>query len=140
MRTLLAAIPKAAPVLPDPGVPLQLVHADDVALALRAAVVGRGEPGVYNLAGDGTIRIGDVAEAFGWHSVPIPKPMVQATAELLARMPMAPARTEWIHALRTPVVMDTSKAKAQLRWRPKHDTRATLRATVAGARGAGLLR
>ena len=39
-----------APVLPDFGVPLQLVHAEDVAQALVAAVLGRGEPGIYNLA------------------------------------------------------------------------------------------
>jgi len=140
LRTLLAAIPKAAPVLPDPGVPMQLVHADDVAKALKAAVLGRGEPGVYNLAGDGEISIGDVGRALGYHTVPIPRPLVAATAELLGRMPLMPARAEWIHALRTPVVMDTGKAKRALRWRPAHDTRSTLRETVAGARSAGLIR
>jgi nucleoside-diphosphate-sugar epimerase len=30
--------------------------------------------------------------------------------------------------------MDTAKARRELRWRPKHDARATLKATVAGAR------
>src|SRR3954451_17452269 len=46
-------IPKPAP--PDPGVPFQLVHHDDVASALRAGVLGRGEPVASKLAGDGTI-------------------------------------------------------------------------------------
>ena len=41
------------PVLPDPGVTLQLVHHDDVADAVVAAVLGAGPPGAYNLAGDG---------------------------------------------------------------------------------------
>src|SRR5690242_1263768 len=39
------------PVLPDPGIPFQLVHHDDVASALVAAARGTGEPGAYNLAG-----------------------------------------------------------------------------------------
>ena len=55
------------PVLPDPGVPFQLVHHDDVATALRAAVLGRGEPGVYNLAAAGELTISDLADALGWH-------------------------------------------------------------------------
>ena len=33
---------------------------------------GEGEPGVYNLAGAGTITVADLARAFGWHSVPLP--------------------------------------------------------------------
>ena len=50
---LLDGVPILRPVLPDPGVPFQLVHHDDVASAMRAAVLGRGKPGVYNLAGFG---------------------------------------------------------------------------------------
>ncbi len=38
---LLELVPALAPVLPDPGVPFQLVHHDDVATAFRAAVLGR---------------------------------------------------------------------------------------------------
>ena len=39
---LLDGVPFLKPVLPDPGVPFQLVHHDDVASAMRAAVLGRG--------------------------------------------------------------------------------------------------
>ena len=48
--SLLDGVPILKPVLPDPGVPFQLVHHDDVASAMRAAVLGRGAPGAYNLA------------------------------------------------------------------------------------------
>ena len=51
--SLLDSVPMLKPVLPDPGVPFQLVHHDDVASAMRAAVLGRGKPGVYNLAAAG---------------------------------------------------------------------------------------
>src|SRR3954454_19194370 len=53
VRRLLDVLPTPAPVLPDFGVPLQLVHAEDVARALVAAVLGRGEPRIYNLAASG---------------------------------------------------------------------------------------
>lgn len=139
LRKLLGAIPGAAPILPDPGVTMQLVHTDDVATALVAGVEGRGKPGVYNLAGDGEITFGDVASAFGYHSVPIPRPVVGVTLEALNRLPFMPARAEWLTALTVPVVMDTQKAKRALRWRPKHTTAATLRETVEAARAAGRL-
>src|SRR4051812_29815790 len=41
MRRILDSLPGLRPVLPDPGVPFQLVHHDDVASALVAAVLGR---------------------------------------------------------------------------------------------------
>src|SRR3954468_1415283 len=36
--------PFAVPVMPDPGIPFQLVHHDDVAAALVAATLGHGPP------------------------------------------------------------------------------------------------
>ncbi len=139
LRKLLGAIPGAAPVLPDPGIPFQLVHTEDVATALVAAVEGRGKPGVYNLAGDGEISFSDVARAFGWHSVPLPTPAVSLLLEATSRLPFMPLKAEWLNAMRVPVVMDTQKAKRALRWKPTHTTAATLRETVEAARAAGRL-
>ena len=126
------------PVLPNPGVPLQLVHHDDVASALVAATRGAGAPGAYNLAGDGTITLGDLASALGWHSVPVPQPLVAAAA-LGASLPLVPSQAQWVTAGRVPVVMDTAKARRELRWRPRHDTRDVLELTVAAAREQGLV-
>lgn len=139
VRNLLGAIPIAAPVLPDPGIPAQLVHTEDVASALVAAVEGRGRPGVYNLAGDGEISLSDVARAFGWHSVKVPRHAVDALVEATSRLPFMPLKAEWLNAMRVPVVMDTQKAKRALRWKPRHTTAATLRETVEAARAAGRL-
>src|SRR5438270_642097 len=73
ITTFLNSVPFLKPVLPDPGTPFQLVHHDDVAQALVASITGRGEPGIYNLAGEGTMSFGDFASALGWYSVPVPK-------------------------------------------------------------------
>ncbi len=136
----LELMPALKPVLPDPGVAFQLVHHDDVAAAFRAAVLGRGKPGVYNLAGSGTLTMSDLADALGWYSLPLPDIAVDAAAEIVARLPFVPAEAQWIESFRAPVVMDTAKARRELRWRPRHDARGTLRAMVDTARSERLLR
>lgn len=134
VRALFDQVPVLKPVLPDPGVPFQLVHHDDVATAMRAAALGRGEAGVYNLAGMGTLTVKDVADALGWYSLPVPELAVDTTAGVVARLPFLPPEARWIEAFRRPVVMDCSKARSVLRWRPKHDARETLAQTVAASR------
>ncbi|MGZ4276697.1 MAG: NAD-dependent epimerase/dehydratase family protein [Solirubrobacteraceae bacterium] len=134
LRALFDQVPILKPVLPDPGVPFQLVHHDDVATAMRAGVLGRGEPGAYNLAGSGQITVADLAEALGYYTVPLPELAVDAAAEVVARMPFLPPEATWIEAVRRPVLMDTGKARRLLRWRPRHTARETLGAVVAAAR------
>jgi len=131
---LLDSIPAVKPVLPDPGVPFQLVHHDDVATAMRAAVLGRGAPGIYNLAGPGQLTIKQLADELGWYSIPVPELAVDAIADTLARLEFLPPQVQWISAFREPVIMDPSKARRELGWRPKHDALATLRETISAAR------
>jgi UDP-glucose 4-epimerase len=131
---LLGSMPSLKPVIPNPGTPFQLVHEDDVARAFVAGVRGLGEPGPYNLAGGGVLTLGDVAEALGWYSVPVPKPVVDATAEVVTRLPLVPESVAWIHAVKKPVLMKTDRARKLLRWRPRHTARETLQAMVEAHR------
>ncbi len=117
VRSLLSNMPILKPVIPDPGTRFQLVHEDDVASAFLAAVQGKGEPGPYNLAARGTLRISDLADALGWYSVPVPDLAVDATAEVVQRLPL-PAATAWIHSVRKPVLMKTDRAQKQLSGSP----------------------
>jgi nucleoside-diphosphate-sugar epimerase len=134
VRWALGKVPELRPVLPDPGVPFQLVHHDDVAAALCAAVIGHGQPGVYNLAGPGELTITDLAHALGWHAVPAPHLAVGVAAEAIGLMPFLPDETAWIEAVRRPVLMDTSRARRRLHWMPHHDARETLRQTIDAVR------
>jgi UDP-glucose 4-epimerase len=127
---LLASMPMLKPVVPDPGVRFQLVHEDDVADAFAAAVLGRGTPGPYNLAGNGTITVSDIADALGWYSIHLPQVTVAAAAEAVERMPMLPEWASWIHAVRKPLLVKSDRARKELGWRPKHTTRATMRELV----------
>ncbi|HTA14636.1 MAG TPA: NAD-dependent epimerase/dehydratase family protein [Solirubrobacteraceae bacterium] len=134
LRRLLKEVPVVKPVLPDPGVPFQLVHHDDVASAMRAAVLGRGEPGVYNIAGSGQLTVAELARELGWYSVPVPELAVDAVAELVGRLGFLPAEAQWVSAFREPVIMSTTKARRELRWRPRHNALETLRGTIAATR------
>src|SRR5260221_5463841 len=135
VRWALGKAPSLRPVLPDPGVPFQLVHHDDVAAALCAAVIGHGGPGVYNLAGPGQLTVSDLAHELGWHAVPAPQLAVGAAAEAIAPfMSFLPAEAPRIEAGRRPVLMDTSRARRKLHWMPHPDARETLRETVAAVR------
>lgn len=139
VRRGIEKLPLVSPVLPDPGVPFQLVHHDDVAQAMAAAIRGDGPPGVYNLAGEGEIQISDLARALGWRSVPVPRPAVGLGTAAARRLSFASSKLEWSAAADTPVLMDTAKARRDLAWKPKHSAEETLRETVSGAREKGLL-
>jgi UDP-glucose 4-epimerase len=139
LRKGLEKLPLVTPVLPDPGVPMQLVHHDDVARAMAAAIVGDGPPGVYNLAGEGEVRVADIARALGWRSIAVPRPATALGTAAARRLSFASSKLEWASAAETPVLMDTGKAERDLGWRPRHDAHETLRETVASARRTGLL-
>jgi nucleoside-diphosphate-sugar epimerase len=138
--SLLDRMPILKPVLPDPGVRFQLVHHDDVASAMRAAVLGRGTPGMYNLAGPGELTVKQLAGELGWYSIPLPELAVDAVAEMVGRLGFLPAQAQWIAAFREPVIMSTEKARRELRWRPRHDALQTLRDTITANRLDSLIR
>jgi nucleoside-diphosphate-sugar epimerase len=132
-------IPGVAPVLPDSGIRFQLVHHDDMASALAAAIEGKGEPGPYNLAGEGAVTLGDVARSIGWHSVRIPAPLASLGGGFAQRLAFFSPQLEWAIAYNRPVLMDTTKARVELGWSPRFDAEETLVQTAIGAREAGTL-
>jgi UDP-glucose 4-epimerase len=139
LRKGVEKLPLVSPVLPDPGMPIQLVHHDDVAQAMAAAICGEGPPGVYNLAGEGEVQVSNIAHELGWHAVPVPGPAVSAGTAAARRLKFVSSKLEWAIAAETPVLMDTERARRDLGWKPRFDAEETLRETVAGAREKGLL-
>ncbi len=131
-RRVISALPVLKPPFPDPGTPLQLVHHDDVAAAIALAVTTTSAPpGAYNIAGDGLLSMSDVGDALGARPVKVPHLAAVATSEAIARLPFLPSIFEWLHAGRASVVMDTSKAKNQLGWRPRYTSAETLTALAS---------
>lgn len=129
VRRVAQTLPLLKPPFPDPGTPLQLVHHDDVASAIALAVTTTSAPpGAYNIAADGVLSMSAVGDALGARPVKVPHTAAVATSELIARLPFVPSSLEWLHAGRTSVVMDTTKAKSQLGWTPKYTAAETLSA------------
>jgi len=112
-------LPVPLPV-PVPEHPLQLVHADDVGQALLLCVVGAGPPGAYNIAGDGVLTAADVAREFGALPLRFPPAPTQWAARTAARLPFLPPVAEWVEAASQPVLVDTTRAKERLGWRPRY--------------------
>lgn len=113
-----------------PDLPLQLIHQDDVAEALRLCVVGAGAPGAYNIAADDVVTFVDVARELGLRAVPVPGEPVAAVARAVTKLPYLPSAAQWVEAMSHPAIMDTTKAKTQLGWTPRHTAIESLRSTL----------
>jgi len=122
------AVPLLKMPAPDPGFPLQLVHHDDVATAIALAATSDAPPGAYNIAGEGEVSLSQVFTALGGQPVRVPAVAATAASTAIAHMPFVPSPLEWLHIARASIVMDTSKAKTQLGWKPKYTSAETLQA------------
>lgn len=122
-------LPLPVPLL-VPEHPLQLVHEEDVGRALQLCVVGAGPPGAYNIAGEGVVTAGDVAREFGALPVRLPAGPAQAAARAVSRLPFLPPVAEWVEVAARPAIMDTTRAREQLGWRPRYTGLEALRDTL----------
>ena len=113
-----------------PDLPFQVIHQDDVAEALRLCVLGAAAPGAYNIAADDVITGVDVARELGLRAVPLPGGPVAAVARAVAKLPYLPSGAQWVEAMSHPAIMDTTKAKTELGWTPRHTAIESLRSTL----------
>jgi nucleoside-diphosphate-sugar epimerase len=118
--------PVPLPVL-APKFPMQLIHEDDVGQALLLCTVAAGPPGAYNIAGDGVLTFADVAREFGFLPIGIPAGVTQAAAAAASRVRFLPPVAEWVEAASHPAIMDTTKARTELGWRPRYTALEALR-------------
>ena len=114
---------------------MQLVHHDDVATAIALAATAPVPPGANNIAGNGEVKIADVANALGGRPVRVPATAASAGSAAISRLPFVPSAVEWLHVARTSVVMDTGKTQRQLGWRPTHSSAETLAALAKAVCG-----
>lgn len=109
--------------VPTPDLRMQFIHEDDVGQALLKCVLGEGPAGAYNVAGDGVLTAADVVRELGFTPLPLPAGFTRGAAELAGLVPRAsfiPPVTEWVEAVSHPAIMDTTKAKRELGWRPRY--------------------
>ena len=129
LTALVRRLPVPVPVA-VPDLPLQFVDEEDVGQALLLSVTGAGPPGAYNLAGDGVLSVHGVARELGLLPLPVPRRAVQAGARALAGLPFAPPFAEWAEAITRHSIMDTTKARRELGWKPRYTGLEALRRTL----------
>jgi nucleoside-diphosphate-sugar epimerase len=96
------------------------------------ALLGDGPPGAYNLTGDGVLDGAEVWREIGLSPLPFPGAVTRAAAAVALRVPGKPAAFDWAEAALHPLVVDATKAKRELGWRPRYTSMDALRDTVSG--------
>ncbi|RKT54017.1 NAD-dependent epimerase/dehydratase family protein [Saccharothrix australiensis] len=120
------------PVLPVPNaMVLQFVHSEDVADAL-AEVVKRKAPGAFNLASAPVITPKVLASVLRGKHVPVPPAVLRGLARITWKLRLQPTSEGWVDLALTTPLLDSSRARAELGWSPRHDAREALRRLLDG--------
>ncbi len=117
------------PAVPGPPVPLQFVHEQDVGQAIHRAIRARRSGRIYNLGGDGMVEPPDVPRLLGLRTLPVPNVLTRAALGVATRLPYLTPAAGWTQLLAYPLQLDTSRAKRELRWKPKFSSAEALAST-----------
>lgn len=130
---LLATI--GPPVLPDPGVTLQVVHTDDVAEAYRLALI-RDVTGAFNIATEPTLNVGSIGHFLNRPVLRVPSGLARRAVAAAWAARLLPAAPGLFDLLAQIPVMRTDRARDELGWQPALDAYATFEALWEGFRTA----
>jgi nucleoside-diphosphate-sugar epimerase len=79
------------------------------------------------------LRTADVAREYGAIPLPVPGGPARLTARAVSRLPLLPPAAEWVEAASHPAIMDTTKAREQLGWRPRYSGLEALRSMLGSS-------
>jgi nucleoside-diphosphate-sugar epimerase len=127
--------PGRLPLLPLPDrLVFQCVHGDDVAEAYRLAVLDDRARGAYNIAADPVLGPDGLARALGARRVPVRGRLLRALADVTWRTHLQPAPPGWLDMAFAVPALDTTRAREQLGWTPRHDAVSALLELLDGMR------
>jgi UDP-glucose 4-epimerase len=113
--------------------PMQFVHEDDLVEGLLLLIEGR-HGGAFNIAGDGTMTIGECGDAIGAKRRRVPLKVAWKLGGLMWKLHQSETPPGNLHFALHPWVVSTEKLKS-VGWHPTHTTRATFEIAMR-ARGA----
>jgi nucleoside-diphosphate-sugar epimerase len=130
--------PGRIPFVPDiPGLRFQAVHSRDVGDAYRRALIGDAR-GAFNIAADPVLDPETLSDALGARRLRIGRGFARAAAALSFRLRLQPSEAGWLDMGLGVPLMDTTRARNELGWEPRHSSIEALRELLSGmAAGAG---
>ncbi|MEH0573719.1 MULTISPECIES: SDR family oxidoreductase [Streptomyces] len=127
--------PERLPFLPDvPGLRVQALHTDDAAEAYRLALrteVG----GAFNLAAEPAVDAKLLGEMFDAHPVRLPRTAARSAIATAWGLRLLPASPHLFDAVLRLPLMDCTRARVELGWRPEHSAPEVLEEFLEGLRG-----
>lgn len=124
------------PVVPDPGgLLLQAVHTDDVVEAYRLALT-RPVTGAFNIAAEPVLTIADIGRQLGARVVRVPARAARAAVRTAWGLHLVPASPGMFDMAAQVPMLDSSRARRDLGWLPRHDSHQAIAALLAGMRSA----
>jgi UDP-glucose 4-epimerase len=126
------------PVLPLPDeFVFQAVHGDDVADAYLR-ILQRRATGAFNVAAEPVLDRDRLAEVFHARPVRVPVSVVRRVAALTWKARLQPSDPGWVDMGAAAPVMSIERAKRELGWSARHDSRAAVAELLSGmGRGSG---
>ncbi|MGI9198069.1 MAG: NAD-dependent epimerase/dehydratase family protein [Candidatus Nanopelagicales bacterium] len=110
---------------------LQFVHEDDSIEALRISALGPGS-GVFNVAGDGILTATQAIRRAGRLWVEVPRPLLGIVGRSLSPTGLVDFSTEQVRFLTYGRALDTTRAREQLGFTPRHSTAEAFESFVDG--------
>lgn len=124
----------ALSLVPDvPGLRVQAVHSHDVADAYRLAIVSDAR-GPFNVAADPVLDAAAVARALGARTVHVPQRVARAATALSFRLRLQPTEEGWFDMGVGAPLLDSTRAREELGWEPRHTAIEALLELIAGLR------
>src|SRR4051812_5336165 len=123
------------PVVPDiERLRFQAVHSLCVGEAYRLAVVNENARGAYNVAADPVLDPDELAEILGARKVPVPAAAARTAAAAAWRARLTPAPEGWLDMALAVPIMDTTRIRTELGWKPRRSAATALRDLLNGLR------
>jgi UDP-glucose 4-epimerase len=127
-RELIKVIPR------HPRLVFQAVHSLDAGEAYRLAIVRDDARGAYNVAADPVLDPTELARVLGARTIPVPAKLLRLAADVTWRLRLQPSSPGWVDMGLGVPLMDTTRARTELGWTPRHTAADALLELLDGMR------